>query len=129
MASKRDENIKRIPVTLNLVNKEDREVYEILSKKGNRNYYIRQAVLQFHRGSRLDLQTAEDIKVVVADAIRENMELVASELKKSTEPKKEVPKVVPRETQDPKAEETVKELEAEIVDEDNLDLSGIEDLF
>ncbi len=128
MAAKRDENIKRIPVTLNLVNKEDREVYEILSKKGNRNYYIRQAVLQFHRGSRLDLQTAEDIKVVVADAIRENMALVASEQKKSTEPKRATSKVVPKETK--KTEETeVAEEEIEKTDEDNLDLTGIEDLF
>lgn len=125
MAVKREENIKRIPVTLNLANKEDREVYEILSKKGNRNYYIRQAVLHFHRGSRLDLQTAEDIKVVVADAIRENMAFVASEQKKSTKPKKAVSKVIPKETNESETEKP----EVETVDEDDLDLTGIEDLF
>lgn len=128
MAAKREENLKRIPVTLNLANKEEREVYEILSKKGNRNYYIRQAVLHFHRGSRLDLQTAEDIKEVVAEAIRENMALTTSERQKPAKAKRATSKVVPKETK--KTEETeVAEEETENTDEDNLDLTGIEDLF
>lgn len=129
MAARKDENLKRIPVTLNLSNKEDREVYEILSKKGNRNYYIRQAVLHFHKGARLDLQTAEDIKNVVADAIRENIALVASEQKKSTKQKRAVSKATPKETKKLEVEESVEAQETETVDEDNLDLSGIEDLF
>lgn len=128
MATKKDENLKRIPVTLNLANKEDREVYEILSKKGNRNYYIRQAVLHFHKGARLDLQTAEDIKNVVADAIRENMALVELE-KKSTKPKRVASKATPKTMKKLEVEEPVEEIETETIDEDNLDLSGIEDLF
>ena len=46
--AKKGEKLKRINIVLNLANKEDREVYDILEKKGNMSWYIRKAVLQFH---------------------------------------------------------------------------------
>lgn len=126
MAAKKDEKIKRIPITLNLANKEDRDVYEILSKKGNRNYYIRQAVLYFHKGQRLDLRTAEDIKSVVAEAIRENMACIAS-AQNTENLKREDTKAVREDTKEP--EEPAPVEEPEPAEDDILDLTGIEDLF
>lgn len=130
MAAKKEENIKRIPITLNLANKEDREVYEILSKKSNRTYYIRQAILHFHHGARLDLQTADDIKSVVAAAIRENMVFAAEGSQEElAETKRITPQVVSQEDKKPKVEKTDENPVTEITEQENLDLSGIEDLF
>lgn len=71
--AKKDEKLKRINIALNLANKEDREVYNILVKKGNMSWYIRKAVLQFHKGSRLDLQTAEDIRKLIMETIQDTL--------------------------------------------------------
>ncbi len=71
--AKKGEKLKRINIVLNLANKEDREVYDILEKKGNMSWYIRKAVLQFHKGTRLDLQTAEDLRELIMETIRDTL--------------------------------------------------------
>lgn len=71
--AKKGEKLKRINIVLNLANKEDREVYDILEKKGNMSWYIRKAVLQFHKGPRLDLQTAEDLRELITETIRNTL--------------------------------------------------------
>ncbi len=71
--AKKGEKLKRINIVLNLANKEDREVYDILEKKGNMSWYIRKAVLQFHKGPRLDLQTAEDLRELIMETIRDTL--------------------------------------------------------
>jgi hypothetical protein len=65
------EKLKRIGIVLNLANKEDREVYDILRKEGNMTWFIRKAVLQFYKGSHLDLQTAEDLRNLITATIQE----------------------------------------------------------
>lgn len=71
--AKKGEKLKRINIVLNLANKEDREVYDILAKKGNMSWYIRKAVLQFHKGTRLDLQTAEDLRELITETIQDTL--------------------------------------------------------
>ena len=65
------EKLKRIGIVLNLANKDDREVYDILRKEGNMTWFIRKAVLQFYKGSHLDLQTAEDLRNLITVTIQE----------------------------------------------------------
>lgn len=56
---------------MNLENKEDREVWNILKKKKNINAYFRQAVLYQAKGQRLDWQTAQDIQETIKTTIYE----------------------------------------------------------
>ena len=62
---------KRLEISLNLENKEDREVWNILKKKKNINAYFRQAVLYQAKGQRLDWQTAQDIQETIKTTIYE----------------------------------------------------------
>ena len=67
---------KRLEISLNLENKEDREVWNILKKKKNINAYFRQAVLYQAKGQRLDWQTAQDIQETIRTTICELFHLV-----------------------------------------------------
>lgn len=104
--AKDNEKTKRIQLVLNLDNKVDKEVYNILAKKGNMSWYIKQAVLYFKKGSRLDLQTAEDLRNVITETIQETLGSltfpVATEQPVSAlQPQKEVEEKVPEREQKP----------------------------
>ena len=117
--AKDNEKTKRIQLVLNLDNKVDREVYEILARKGNMSWYIKQAVLFFKKGNRLDLQTAEDLRNVIMETIQET--LGSMTLPVSTEqPQREVGKKVRNPEQKP--DETVEGKS----EEDNIDKDVME---
>ena len=70
-ADEKEVKRKRLEISLNLENKEDREVWNILKKKKNINAYFRQAVLYQAKGQRLDWQTAQDIQETIRTTICE----------------------------------------------------------
>lgn len=120
---------KRLEISLNLENKEDKEVWNILKKKKNINAYIRQAVLYQAKGQRLDWQTAEDIRAT----IKKTMQEVVHELlfsgsvpagKISEEP---LPETILQE--EPFVDDEVPAEEPPETDEDVLDLKGFEDFL
>lgn len=120
---------KRIYVTLNIANPEDKEVYDILCKKKNKNAYIRKAVLYFSKGTRLDLRTVEDIQTAVRDVMKEVLSGELPEVVTKEEPEEETS--LPLQTLEqgePEAANGEPDAEAES-DEDDLDLSGFEDFF
>lgn len=138
---------KRVYITLNLENKEDKEVFDILEKKKNVNYYIRQAVLYFNKGVRLDERTREDIREVVRESMQEflsgdlaegknqNMNLPEDvfEVPAQSEPADKVSKTeLEKEAVVPELEDEQIEVGVNKEDEEqetNLDLSGFEMFF
>ena len=120
---------KRLEISLNLENKEDKEVWNILKKKKNINAYIRQAVLYQAKGQRLDWQTAEDIRETIKKTMQEAVhELLSSGSvpvgKSSEEP---LPETILQE--EPFVDDEVPEGEPPETDEDVLDLKGFEDFL
>lgn len=126
------ERLKRIGIVLNLANKEDREVYDILRKEGNMTWFIRKAVLQFYKGSHLDLQTAEDLRNLITATIQEAL---GDPVRKTVyaEPEREERMILPEPGLAEETDESVSDSEPEEnQDEDILDddtMKAIEKMF
>ncbi len=126
------EKLKRIGIVLNLANKEDREVYDILRKEGNMTWFIRKAVLQFYKGSHLDLQTAEDLRNLITATIQEALGDPDGKTAYA-EPKREERMILPEpelaeETDDPVPDiEPEEDQDEDILDDDTM--KAIEKMF
>lgn len=129
MADEKELKRKRLEISLNLENKEDKEVWNILRKKKNINAYFRQAVLYQAKGQRLDWQTAEDIRETIESTIREVLssalirEDFFEELKAEKKPVQEKTFANDEEAADDLLESDQEQ------DEDEIDLTGFEDFM
>lgn len=70
MSEMESKNIKRINLQLNLADKEDKEIYGILRKKKNMSDYIRNAILYFNKGIKLDPILEETLKKIIGETVR-----------------------------------------------------------
>ncbi|MCM1244698.1 MAG: hypothetical protein NC293_03530 [Roseburia sp.] len=123
--SKKEQDRKRLEICLNLKNKEDKEVWDILRKKKNINAYFRQAVLYQAKGQRLDLQTAQDIRETIERSIKE----VLSSGSAPVVPEKKEFFPEPMQGEEPTADDGASEDAVQETDEDILDLRGFEDFL
>ncbi len=124
-ADEKEVKRKRLEISLNLENKEDREVWNILKKKKNINAYFRQAVLYQAKGQRLDWQTAQDIRETIERTIKEVLSSDSVSAEKSN--KEFFPKSMMRD-EIPDSGEKPEEA-SEVTDENFIDLSGFEDFL
>lgn len=124
-ADEKEVKRKRLEISLNLDNKEDREVWNILKKKKNINAYFRQAVLYQAKGQRLDWQTAQDIRETIERTIKEV--LSSGSVPILSEKKELFPEMV-QEEEGSRSEGTSEAVMPE-TDDDFLDLTGFEDFL
>ena len=125
MAEDKELKRRRIEVSLNLENKEDKEVWNVLKKKKNITAYIRQAVLYQAKGQRLDLQTAQDIRETIERTLHELLSSGSVPVVKSS--KESFPETMFQE--EPSVDDEMPETVPTETDGDNLDLRGFEDFL
>ena len=118
---------KRLEISLNLENKEDREVWNILKKKKNINAYFRQAVLYQAKGQRLDWQTAQDIQETIRTTICELFSSGSVPVGVGTSSVEPLPDTMIQD--EPTSGEEAPEVVSEATDENFIDLSGFEDFL
>ena len=118
---------KRLEISLNLENKEDREVVCILKKKKNINAYFRQAVLYQAKGQRLDWQTAQDIQETIKTTIYELFSSGSVPVGAGTSSVEPLPDTMIQD--EPTSGEEAPEEVSEATDENFIDLSGFEDFL
>ena len=118
---------KRLEISLNLENKEDREVWNILKKKKNINAYFRQAVLYQAKGQRLDWQTAQDIQETIRTTICELFSSGSVPVGVGTSSVEPLPDTMIQD--EPTSGEEAPEEVSEASDENFIDLSGFEDFL
>jgi hypothetical protein len=118
---------KRLEISLNLENKEDREVWNILKKKKNINAYFRQAVLYQAKGQRLDWQTAQDIQETIRTTICELFSSGSVPVGVGTSSVEPLPDTMIQD--EPTSGEEAPEEVSEATDENFIDLSGFEDFL
>ena len=118
---------KRLEISLNLENKEDREVWNILKKKKNINAYFRQAVLYQAKGQRLDWQTAQDIQETIRTTICELFSSGSVPVGVGTSREEPLPDTMIQD--EPTSGGEAPEEVSEATDENFIDLSGFEDFL
>lgn len=130
------EDIKRIHLRFNLRDKQDREIYQILSKKRNKTEFIRTAIEYFAHGIKMDPVMEEAIRKAVGETVREELKASLTEIVKESlsgisveQPKKEsaMTKLEIKRTDD--AEQSEEEEEDGLKPEEILNMAGIEDMF
>lgn len=118
---------KRLEISLNLENKEDREVWNILKKKKNINAYFRQAVLYQAKGQCLDWQTAQDIRETIKTTICELFSSGSVPVGVGTSREEPLPDAMIQD--EPTSGGEAPEEVSEVTDENFIDLSGFEDFL
>ncbi len=126
-ADEKEVKRKRLEISLNLENKEDREVWNILKKKKNINAYFRQAVLYQAKGQRLDWQTAQDIQETIRTTICELFSSGSVPVGVGTSREEPLPDTMIQD--EPTSGGEAPEEVSEATDENFIDLSGFEDFL
>ena len=117
------ERIKQINLKLNLKNVEDREVYKIIQAKKNKNDFIRQSIIFYNRGYRLDPLTIQHLDEVIERSIGSTLGEIIQNPKDIKVAKVEKDKFYP--VEDKLKDKVLDDIE----DEDHINLDGIEDFF
>ena len=126
-ADEKEVKRKRLEISLNLENKEDREVWNILKKKKNINAYFRQAVLYQAKGQRLDWQTAQDSQETIRTTICELFSSGSVPVGVGTSREEPLPDTMIQD--EPTSGGEAPEEVSEATDENFIDLSGFEDFL
>ena len=128
------DDIKRIHLRFNLRDKQDREIYQLLSKKRNKTAFIRMAIEYFAHGVKMDPVMEEAVRKVVGETVREELKIYLPEIVKES--------LSGLSVEQPKKEPAMTKLEIKRIDdaeqpeeedglkpEEILNMVGIEDLF
>lgn len=133
------QNIKRINLQLNLADKEDKEIYGILRKKKNMSNYIRNAILYFNKGIKLDPILEETLKKIIGETVRneikDSLNVPAKESRNFSPPNNtgqalEKIKINRKEVSEEEEEqEPIEEKGDDLQPEDLLNLDGLDAMF
>lgn len=128
------DDIKRIHLRFNLRDKQDREIYQLLSKKRNKTAFIRMAIEYFAHGVKMDPVMEEAVRKVVGETVREELKIYLPEIVKES--------LSGLSVEQPKKEPAMTKLEIKRIDdaeqpeeedglkpEEILNMVGIEDMF
>ena len=128
------DDIKRIHLRFNLRDKQDREIYQLLSKKRNKTAFIRMAIEYFAHGVKMDPVMEEAVRKVVGETVREELKIYLPEIVKES--------LSGLSVEQPKKESAMTKLEIKRIDdaeqpeeedglkpEEILNMVGIEDMF